>query len=179
MNAAIFFLPFAQAAAQVGAAALESAGKNLLAGGASFAEMLAGDDEEDGNAKKIDGPQEAGDPSAMLNLVDQIQNRLQAMLQSMGLQLDGDLNLSIDGDGKVSIAGDSDSAMAMEQIINSDPALQAKMGALKRACEASGAADQLKAKLRNIAGQLQFKLEEPFGNDTALPDTADPSLVAA
>lgn len=179
MHAAIFFLPFAQSAAQVGAAALESAGKNLLAGGASFAEMLAGDDEEDEKAKKIDGPQEAGDPTAMLNLVDQIQNRLQAVLQSMGLQLDRDLNLSIGQDGKVSIAGDSDSAVALEQIINSDPALQAKMGALKRACEASGAADQLKAKLRYMAGQLQFQLEQSAADESASPDAAEQSLAAA
>lgn len=179
MNAAVYFLPFAQSAAQVGAAIVEEVSKNLVAGGASFAEMLAGDDEEDDKAKKIDGPNEPGDPSAMLNLVDQIQNRLQAVLQSMGLQLDGELNLSIDRDGKVSIAGDSDSAVAMEQIINSDPALQAKMGALKRACEASGAADQLKAKLRYVAGQLQFQLEQSRPDESASPAAADQSLVAA
>jgi hypothetical protein len=175
MNPAILFLPFAQSAAQVGAAALQEVGKNLLAGGASFAEMLAGDDDD---KKEIDGQKEPGDPAAMLNLVDQIQNRLQAVLQSMGLQLGGDLNLSIDQQGKVSIAGDSDSAVALEQIINSDPALQAKMGSLKRACEASGAADQLKAKLRYMAGQLQFQLEPP-GDESASSDAAGQSLVAA
>lgn len=166
MNPAIYFLPFAKSAAEVGAAALEQVGKNLLAGGASFAELLAGNDEEDEKAKKIDGPSEPGDASAMLNLVDQIQNQLQAVLQSTGLQLAGDLNLSIDQNGKVSIAGDSDSAVAMEQIINSDPALQAKMGALKRACEASGAADQLKAKLRYMAGQLQLQVEHPSADES-------------
>lgn len=179
MNPAIYFLPFAQSAAQVGAAALQEAGQNLLAGGASFAEMLAGNAKEDEKAKKIDGPNDASDPSAMLNLVDQIQNRLQAVLQSMGLQLDGDLNLSIDANGKVSVDGDSDSAVAMEQIINSDPALQAKMGALQRACAASGVADQLKAKLRYMAGQLQFQLEQPAAADAASPHIAEPALAAA
>ena len=178
MNPAIYFLPFAKSAAQVGAAALEQVGKNLLAGGASFAELLAGNGEEEEKAQKIDGPQEPGDPTAMLNLVDQIQNQLQAVLQSMGLQLDGDLNLSIDADGQVSVNGDSDSAVALEQIINGDPALQAKMGALKRASAASGAADQLKAKLRSLAGQLQFQLEQPGNDESALPDAADQSIAA-
>jgi hypothetical protein len=179
MNPAILFLPAAQSAAQVGAAVLQEAGKNLLAGGSSFAKMLTGDDADDDKPKKIDGPNDPSDPSAMLNLVDQIQNRLQSVLQSMGLQLDGDLNLSIDKNGKVSIDGDSDSAVAMEQIINSDPALQAKMGALKRACAASGVADQLKAKLRYMVGQLQFKLQQPTAADSAAADAAEPALAAA
>ena len=75
--------------------------------------------------------------------------------------LDGNLDLSIDADGKVSIGGDSDSAATLEQLINSDPTLQAKMGALKRACAASGAADQLEAKLRSQAGQLQLQVADP------------------
>jgi hypothetical protein len=178
MNAAIFFLPVAQSAAQAGVAVLEEVGKNLAASGASFAELLAGDDEEE-KAQEIDGPQGSGDATAMLNLVAQIQSRLQAVLQSMGLQFDGELNLSIDQNGKVSINGDSDSAVALEQIINSDPALQAKMAALKRACEASGEADQLKAKFRYVLGQLQVQLEQPTADESGSSEAAAPSLYAA
>jgi hypothetical protein len=161
MNAA-FFLPYAKTAAEVATATVVQVGKGLADAGASFAEMLAPEPSEDEQDQKNEvGAKDASDATAMLNLVDQIQNQLQATLQSMGLQLDGELNLSIDADGKVSVGGDSDSAAMLEQLINSDPALQAKMGALKRACAASGAADQLEAKLRTQAGKLQFQVIEP------------------
>jgi hypothetical protein len=165
MNA-LFFLPFAQTAAQtaaqVGTSVVQQLSESISAAGASFAEMLAPDSaEEDDQAKKTDGDKKPGDTNAMLALIDQIQSGLQATLQSMGLQLDGDLDLSINADGKVSVGGDSDSAAMLEQLINSDPALQAKMGALKRACAASGAADQLEAKLRSQGGKVQLQVAEP------------------
>lgn len=161
MNAAVFFLPFAQSAAQVGTAAVQQLTESLASAGSAFAEMLKPDTDEEEAQKIEDGVKKPGDASSILALVDQIQNRLQATLQSMGLQLDGDLTLSIDADGKIAIGGDSDSAAVLEQLINSDPALQSKIAGLHRACKASGAADQLEAKLRYQAGKVQLQLEEP------------------
>lgn len=161
MNSAVFFLPFAQTAVQVGAAVLGDVTERVTSAGASFAEMLAKPQEEV-DEKQIDpAAKEPGDATAMLALLDQIQSGLQAKLQSMGLELDGELTLSIDQNGQVSIAGDSDAAAVLEQLINSDPALQAKMGALKRACEASGAADQFEAKFRCENGRVQMQANEP------------------
>lgn len=157
MNAALYLLPFAQSAAQVGTAVLAEVGDGLAAAGASFAEMLtkatkAGDERQDEKASD-----QVGSASSLLNLIEQIQSGLQARLQSMGLQLDGDLSLTIDAEGKVAIAGDSDSAAVLEQVINSDPALQSKMAALTRACKASGAADRFEAQLRYRGGELELQ----------------------
>lgn len=176
MNAAVFFLPFAKSAAEVGTAAVQQLGDNLAAAGSAFADMLKPEQEAE-EAKKIeDGVKEPGDASSILALVDQIQNRLQATLQSMGLQLDGELTLSIDADGKITVGGDSDSAAVLEQLINSDPALQGKISALHRACKASGEADQLEAKLRYEAGKVQLQLEEPAAADDEVG--ADKQLAA-
>lgn len=175
MNA-LYFLPYAKSAAeaaiQTGSAAMQVLSEGLSDVGASFANVLAANREEEEKKaeKKAAGAQDPSDASAMLALVDQIQNQLQAALQSLGLQLDQELNLSIDQDGKVSVNGDSDSAVALEQIINSDPALQAKMAGLQRACKASGEADQLEAKLRYQANKIVLEVEEPaasgeFGAD--------------
>jgi hypothetical protein len=170
MNAAVFFLPFAQSAAQVGTAAVQQLGESLHSAGSAFADLLKPETEAEESEKIEDGVKEPGDASALLALVDQIQNRLQATLQSMGLQLDGELTLSIDADGKISLTGDSDSAAVLEQLINSDPALQGKIAALHRACKASGEADQLEAKLRYQAGKVQLQLPEPAAEDSLAAD---------
>ncbi len=165
MNSAVFFLPFTQTAVQAGAAVLGEVTESVTAAGASFAEMLTKEPQEKDEKKIDDAVKEPGDATAILALVDQIQSGLQAKLQSMGLQLDGELTLSIDKNGKVSVAGDSDSAAVLEQIINSDPALQAKMGALTRACNAAGESDQLKAKFRYELGRVQLQVEEPAAEE--------------
>lgn len=171
MNA-LYFLPYAKSAAeaaiQTGSAAVQVLTESLADIGSSFADVLAANRDEKAKEaeKKAAGGPDPSDASAMLALVDQIQSKLQAALQSMGLQLDQDLNLSIDQDGKVSINGDSDSAVALEQIINSDPALQVQMAALKRACQASGEADQLEAKLRYQANRLVLQVDEPAASET-------------
>lgn len=176
MNAAVFFLPFAKSAAQAGTAAVQQLGDGLASAGSAFADLLKPDTEEQ-QAKKIeDGAKDPSDASSILALVDQIQNRLQATLQSMGLQLDGDLTLSIDADGKISIGGDSDSAAVLEQLINSDPTLQSKIASLHRACKASGESDQLEAKLHYQAGKVQLQLEEPAAAEDV---AADKSAIAA
>lgn len=170
MNAAVFFLPFAKSAAQVGTAAVEQLGDALSSAGSAFADMLKPDTEEEKAKKIADGAKDPSDASSILALVDQIQNRLQATLQSMGLQLDGDLTLSIDADGKIAIGGDSDSAAVLEQLINSDPTLQGKISSLHRACKASGESDQLAAKLRYQAGKVQLQLAEPAATEDVATD---------
>jgi CelD/BcsL family acetyltransferase involved in cellulose biosynthesis len=170
MNA-LFYLPYARSAAeaaiQTGSAAVQMLTESLSDAGDAFAQVLTANREEaEKKAEKIAaGVQDPSDASAMLALVDQIQSQLQAALQSMGLQLDQELNLSIDQDGKVAIDGESDSAAVLEQIINSDPALQAQMAALKRACKASGEADQLEARLRYQANEITLEVEEPAASE--------------
>jgi hypothetical protein len=172
MNSAVFFLPFAKTAVQAGAAVLGEVTDRVTSAGASFADMLTKQPEEESDETKIDETKEPGDPSAMLALIDQIQSGLQAKLQSMGLELDGELTLSIAKNGQVSIAGDSDAAAVLEQLINSDPALQAKMGALKRACQGSGEADQLEAKFRYDNGHVQLQVNEPAEEQFASEELA-------
>gem|GEM_PF-4682294 len=159
MTSALYFLPLATTAAHVGSAALQQVAAGVTAAGTSFADMLAGKSSED--EKKIDDAvKEPGDATAMLALIGQIQSGLQNMLQSLGLNLKGELTLSIDDTGKVQVAGDSDSAAVLEQVINSDPTLQAKMGALKRAARSSGDADRFEAKLRYEQGRVQLEVQE-------------------
>lgn len=160
MNSAMYLLPFASSAAQMGTAAVQSVAEGLSASGEAFAKMLAGKETED--EKEIEQGLKDGDSAdSMIALIDQIQAGLQAKLQSMGLQLDGELTLSIDADGKVNVEGDSDAAAVLEQIINSDPKLQAKMGKLKRVCEAAGQSAQADTKLKYFAGELQLEKAEP------------------
>ncbi|QDU27780.1 hypothetical protein ETAA8_28710 [Anatilimnocola aggregata] len=161
MNSVMYFLPFANSAAQLGTAAIQQLTESAVNTGSAFAELLAGDNESEDEKKIEQGLKGADSSDGVIALVDQIQSGLQAKLQSMGLQLDGELTLSIDADGKVSVAGDSDSAAVLEQIINSDPKLQAQMGALKRACEAAGKSDQADTKLKYFAGQLHLETPEP------------------
>lgn len=161
MTSALFFMPFAKTAAQVGTAVLQEVTESVASVGTSFADMLTKDTAAE-EAKKIEeGVKEPGQGTSMLELIEQIQNGLQAKLQSMGLKLDGELTLSIDADGKVAIGGDPDSAAMLEQLINSEPKLQAKFGALKRACQASGESDQFAAKLRYEAGKVQLQVNKP------------------
>ncbi|WP_254507325.1 hypothetical protein [Anatilimnocola floriformis] len=169
MTSPLYFLPVATAAVTAGASILQEAVGSAASAGSAFADMLAGKtEEEDDDKKKIDdNVDKPGDPSAILNLVDQIQNGIQAKLQSMGLNLDSDLTLSIDNDGKVQIAGDSDSAAMLEQIINSDPKLQSKMASLKRAAKGSGQADQLEAKLKYEQGRVQLQVQQPADDNAA------------
>lgn len=166
MTSALFFMPFAKAAAQVGTAVVHEVAESVSSASSAFADLLIKQPAEEEAEKKVDDAvKEPGDPTATLALIDQIQSGLQAKLQSMGLELDGELTLSIDKNGQVSIAGDSDAAAVLEQLINSDPALQAKMGALTRACKASGEADLLKAKFRYELGRVQLQVEEPAAAD--------------
>ncbi|WP_425618794.1 hypothetical protein NA78x_002510 [Anatilimnocola sp. NA78] len=168
MTSPLSFLPFAKTAAEVGAGVVNRITQSAADLSGQFAKMLATDDEEE-DAKKIeDGVKQPGNADGMLALIDQLQSGLQAKLQSMGLQLDGELTLSIAADGKVSVSGDSDAAAVLEQIINSDPKLQAKMGALKRAAEAAGKSDQAETKLKYFAGQLQLEAQEPVLGEEAI-----------
>jgi hypothetical protein len=168
MTSALYFLPLATAAVQAGANVLQEVVSGASAAGSSFADMLAGKTEEKDGDQKIEGENDPSDPTGLLALIGQIQNGIQAKLQSMGLDLDSELTLSIDDNGQVQIAGDSDSAAMLEQIINSDPALQSKMGALKRAAKASGEADRLEAKLRYEQGSVQLQVAEPVADSGAI-----------
>jgi hypothetical protein len=173
MTSALFFMPFAKAAAQVGTAVVQEVAESVSSASSAFADMLIKQPAEEEDETKVDDAvKEPGDATAMLALIDQIQSGLQAKLQSMGLELDGELTLSIDKNGQVSIAGDSDSAAVLEQLINSDPALQAKMGALKRACKGSGEADQLEAKFRYEGGRVQLQVDEPVADEQAAHEEA-------
>ena len=170
MTSPLYFLPVATAAVTAGASLLQEVVGGAAAAGSSFADMLASKAADDGDDKKKkidDNVDKPGDPSAILNLVDQIQNGIQAKLQALGLNLDSDLNLSIDDNGQVQVAGDSDSATMLEQIINSDPKLQGKMAALKRAAKGSGEADQLEAKLKYEQGRVQLQVQQPADNGAA------------
>jgi hypothetical protein len=181
MNSAMYFLPFANSAAQAGAAVAQSITEGIASSTTAFAEMLSKPTEEEDKEKKIDEGLQGGNAAdSMIALIDQIQSGLQAKLQSMGLQFDGEMTLSIDAEGNVSIEGDSDAAAVLEQLINSDPKLQAKMGALKRACEAAGQSAVADTTLKYFAGQLQLETPEPsVADELAADDASAASAVAA